>query len=229
MGSGFQSWNTGWITRNDGVDLVTWKDTSLRTKTSTGIVKSAIGYIDAGEWTQYTTQVTPGNYQVQITYSGPGGDLHIEVGGANASGTITLPPSPNGDWSRFSTFTVPNVTVTSFGQVPVRLVFDKPSYNIDSVRFTALNSVPTGQTLTILAESNNAFVTTQGPQLVSSEAAAGTASKFTLLSVGNGLYTIQNTVTGLYIGLAASGGRSRRAPNCRASSRARRNGPISSR
>lgn len=201
MGSGFQSWNSGWNTRNDGVDLGLWRDTSVKSKSVVPVQRPVLGWNDAGEWVQYTANVAPGNYQLQFKSSGPGGDLHVEVNGANVTGTVHLPPSPGGDWGTFANFTVPGVTLTAFGQVPLRIVCEKAGYNLESFTFIAAPTAPNGQTIAVLAESNNAYVAVSGSTLVSSLSAPTGAASLTLIPAGPGLFVLQNASNGKYVGL----------------------------
>lgn len=199
MGSGFQSWNNGWTFRNDGVDIATYVETNQ--------TKYAIGWIDAGEWTQYTTGFTPGNYKITIRYSGTGGTLHLEVNGHNISGPIALPPSPNGgSTTTYTNYLSQALTVTAFGQGSLRTVCEKPGYNLASVQFsTSTSAVPSGKKIRIFAFSNNDYVVSSQNSLTASEASAGSNGKqdqFNVVSVGGNLFALQSVATGTFITLS---------------------------
>jgi hypothetical protein len=83
-----------------------------------------VGWIRAGEWLQYTVNVTAtGSYDVmlRLASTGAGGALHVEVDGVNLTGTIGVPNT--GGWQAWTTVTVRQVPLTA-GTRKLRLVFD---------------------------------------------------------------------------------------------------------
>src|SRR3989344_1719248 len=92
---------------NDGVDLE-----------SSSAGGYNVGWMDPGEWTEYTINVpTTGTYniQTQVAASGAGGTFHIEFDGVNKTGTITIPST--GGWQTWTTLTIPNVSLSQGQQI----------------------------------------------------------------------------------------------------------------
>jgi hypothetical protein len=98
-----------------------------------------VGWVVAGEWLKYTVNVaSAGTYNVQIRVAalGQGGTFHLEAGGANVTGALTVPNT--GGWQNWQTVTKP-VTLSAGTQV-LRLVFDTVGTvvgNFDSIGFTS--------------------------------------------------------------------------------------------
>jgi hypothetical protein len=58
-----------------------------------------VGWLDRGEWLTYTVSVAAaGSYKLtaRVAASGPGGTFHVEVGGANVTGPLSIPNT--GGW-----------------------------------------------------------------------------------------------------------------------------------
>ncbi len=121
---------------SDGVDLEATSD-------SGGGLN--VGWTAAGEWLEYTVNVaTTGTYRLDLrTAALDGGKkLHVEVGGVNVSGSVTVPDT-NG-WQTFTTVSVPNVSLTAGNAQVLRLVFDTDGVNLNWFRFEASSQcVPT--------------------------------------------------------------------------------------
>ncbi|HUJ72079.1 MAG TPA: PKD domain-containing protein [Verrucomicrobiae bacterium] len=84
----------------------------------------AIAVTQAGEWLEYTVNVaTSGLYAVDISLAslGAGGTFHVEFGGVDQTGPLTVPDT--GGWQNWQTLTKSNVTLTAGPQV-MRLVMD---------------------------------------------------------------------------------------------------------
>jgi aryl-phospho-beta-D-glucosidase BglC (GH1 family) len=130
MGSGFTAWNNGWLMRNDGVDITTYSES--------GEAQYAVGWNNAGEWEQYTVNVTPGTYDITFKYSGPGGsEIHLTVNNENVTGPIWMPKGPNnGDWNTYGTYTVHGVPITASGMAALRVHCVEPGYNLAWMKFT---------------------------------------------------------------------------------------------
>ena len=87
--------NAGGQFRSTDVDLAAAADTGG------GYV---IGWVDAGEWLNYTVNVaTPGTYDMEfrVASSGAGGTFHVDVDGVNKSGPISIPNT--GGWQSWMT------------------------------------------------------------------------------------------------------------------------------
>jgi hypothetical protein len=99
-----------------------------------------VGWIDAGEWLEYTVDVnTSGTYTLttRVATTTDGNTFHIELDGQNISGTIAVPNT-----AAYQTFT--NVSVTtpalSTGQKVLRVVMDAGGFNLNYIDF-ALNAL----------------------------------------------------------------------------------------
>jgi fibronectin type 3 domain-containing protein len=106
--------NDGGQYRSDGVDIEYTGDLSGGYD---------VGWTGAGEWLNYTVNVTGGgNYvaQVRIASNGPGGTFHFNVDGVSATSEVTIPDT--GGWQVWDTLSTP-ITLTA-GQHVVRLVLD---------------------------------------------------------------------------------------------------------
>jgi predicted amidohydrolase len=82
-----------------------------------------VGWMGAGEWLAYTVSVqTAGTYTLtaRVAASGPGGNFHVEVGGANVTGSLRVPDT--GDWQNWTDVTA-TVTLKA-GVQPMRFVVD---------------------------------------------------------------------------------------------------------
>jgi endo-1,4-beta-D-glucanase Y len=98
-----------------------------------------IGAVSAGEWVEYTVNVTAGTYdlQVRVSATSTGKSIHVEMDGTNISGAISIPNT--GSYSTFQTVTVANISLTA-GQKVMRVVFDSSSVNLDWIAFATTNT-----------------------------------------------------------------------------------------
>jgi endonuclease/exonuclease/phosphatase family metal-dependent hydrolase len=106
-----------------------------------------VGWTDPGEWLNYTVNVTAaGAYTInfRVASVGQGGAFHLEMNGANVTGSVTVPNT--GGWQAWRL--VSRTVTLSAGQQRARLVMDTrgPSGgigNIDSIQFArATTSTP---------------------------------------------------------------------------------------
>ena len=119
-GAGFayvdtSSGNTGGQYRTTDVDVGVASDTGGGYR---------LGWIDAGEWLNYTVNVAAaGTYdiEVRVASNGLGGTFHIEVGGVDKTGPMTVPNT--GGWQAWTTIRRNGVTLAA-GQQVWRLVND---------------------------------------------------------------------------------------------------------
>jgi PKD repeat protein len=84
----------------------------------------AIAVTQAGEWLDYTVNVAVGGLyalDIRLASQGAGGTFHIEFGGIDQTGPLTVPNT--GGWQNWQTLTKSNVTLTA-GQQVMRLVLD---------------------------------------------------------------------------------------------------------
>lgn len=128
------SGNQGLATyRNDEVDIETTTDAGGGYN---------IGYALNGEWLEYTVNVTQsGAYSLDLRLAadGAGKTLHVEMGGVNISGAITVPNTAG--WQAWETVTVNNLNLT-VGQKVMRIAFDSDYMNLNYVEFKKM--IPTG-------------------------------------------------------------------------------------
>jgi len=83
-----------------------------------------VGWTAAGEWLNYTVDVAAdGTYDIafRVASSGTGGTFHLEVNGANKTGTLSIPNT--GGWQKWTQVTTTGVTLAA-GQQVWRLVMD---------------------------------------------------------------------------------------------------------
>jgi hypothetical protein len=107
--------NSGGVLRSDDVDLQTATDTGGGYK-----VKSAV----AGEWLKYSVNVAAaGTYTITVRVASDlaGGTFHIEAGGVDKTGPLTVPAT--GGWQSWQTITKSGVSLSAGAQV-LRLVMD---------------------------------------------------------------------------------------------------------
>ncbi len=107
--------NSTGLFRSDDVDLQTATDTGSGYK-----LKDAV----AGEWLKYSVNVAAaGTYTltVRVASGGAGGTFHVEVGGVDKTGPITVPDT--GGWQTWRTLTKTGVSLAAGPQV-LRLVLD---------------------------------------------------------------------------------------------------------
>ena len=115
-----------------------FRTTAVDIQTTTGGYN--VGWTQAGEWLQYTAQVSSaGTYiaTARVASAGPGGTFHLEAGGVNVSGPLVIPDT--GGWQSWRTISA-NVSLAQ-GTQPIRVVFDgngASGYagNFDSLTFT---------------------------------------------------------------------------------------------
>jgi hypothetical protein len=128
------SGNQGLATyRNDEVDIETTTDVGGG---------HSIGYALNGEWMEYTVNVTSaGMYSLDLRMAadGTGKTLHLEMGGVNITGAITVPNTAG--WQTWETVTINNLNLTA-GQKVMRIVFDSDYMNLNWVEFK--KTIPTG-------------------------------------------------------------------------------------
>ena len=112
------SGNAGGVYRSNSVDLQATSDSGGGYQ---------VGWTKAGEWLNYTVNVTAaGTYSldIRVASSGAGGTFHVEVNGVDKTGTLTAPNT--GGWQTFQTITKTGVTLAAGVQI-IRIVMDTNS------------------------------------------------------------------------------------------------------
>jgi hypothetical protein len=104
-----------------------------------------VGWIAVGEWLTYSVNVaTTASYllEARVASSGPGGTFHVEFGGKDVTGAMTIPDT--GGWQNWSTVST-TATVPAGPQI-MRVVFDTmgPAWvgNLNWVRLSPRPSTP---------------------------------------------------------------------------------------
>jgi hypothetical protein len=83
-----------------------------------------VGWIAVGEWLKYTVNVSAaGTYdlEMRVASSGSGGTFHVEINGANVTGSLAIPNTDG--WQTWTTVRKTGVSLTAGSQV-WRVVFD---------------------------------------------------------------------------------------------------------
>ncbi|HWZ21869.1 MAG TPA: glycosyl hydrolase family 18 protein [Cytophagaceae bacterium] len=100
-----------------------------------------VGWTDAGEWLEYSVNIaTTGKYsfQVRVATANATGTFHIEIDGVNVSNTVTV--TSTGDWQKWSTFTVTNISLTQ-GASKMRIVMNTGGFNLNYINVTLTSPV----------------------------------------------------------------------------------------
>src|SRR6476469_2102016 len=91
----------------------------------TAPVNYIVGWVDAGEWLNYTANVVvSGRYTiaVRVASTGTGGTFHIDVNGTNKTGPLVIPNT--GGWQTWTTVTATDVLLDA-GIQTFRLTMDR--------------------------------------------------------------------------------------------------------
>ena len=95
-----------------------------------------VGYIDAGEWLEYTVAVaSAGSYRLRFRAAAPqaGASFTVAVDGVDVSGPVAVPPT--GSWTVFAERTGPMVALAA-GTHVVRVSFAAAGCNVDWIALT---------------------------------------------------------------------------------------------
>jgi hypothetical protein len=93
-----------------------------------------VGFIQAGEWLEYTLNVPATaafDVDFRVASLGRGGTFHLEQDGIRRTGPIAIPDT--GGWQNWRTLTLPNVQLTAGNASVFRLVFDTPGTTLGYV------------------------------------------------------------------------------------------------
>lgn len=93
-----------------------------------------LGYVQAGEWVEYSVNVAQaGSYTLQARVATTGsGSFHVELDGQNISGPIAVPNT--GDWQTWTTVNVTTPALTTGNKI-LRIVIDAAEFNLNWLTF----------------------------------------------------------------------------------------------
>src|SRR5205085_3591368 len=103
-----------------------------------------VGWIDAGEWLEYTVSVaSAGSYNINMRVASccSGGSFHIEMNNVNVTGTQSF--ASTGGWQTWITKTVSNVSLSA-GQQVMRLVMETGGWNVNYISIVQAGGAPPG-------------------------------------------------------------------------------------
>jgi N-acetylneuraminic acid mutarotase len=128
---------------NQGGAYRTTSDVDIEACTDTGGGYN-IGHIQAGEWLNYTVNVTTaGSYSigVRVASAVSGGSFHVAIDGTNVTGAMSMPNT--GGWQTWTTVTASNINLTA-GQHLMKLMFDSSTaYEMGNVNYILVSAMPT--------------------------------------------------------------------------------------
>jgi hypothetical protein len=189
----YTAWNTGWMYRNDGVDIQACTDAQ-----SNGY---SVGWINPGEWTQYTANVqASGKYKIEVRVANGGSNATLQVkdGASTVLATLTIPST--GGWSSWATYSIDNVVIKA-GSKPIRIYCASGGYNFASVKFTLvtpLNDAPVGTTIWL--QNSGKYVTSNngGAPIACDRTAVDGWEKFEVVDAGNSKVALKGS-NGMYV------------------------------
>lgn len=126
----FQAWNSGWIYRNDAVDVQAYNDAV----NSNGYY---VGFIKKDEWLNYTVDIDESavyKAEVRLAAQNNGGKFHLSLDGEEITTTQTV--SATGGWEKFATYEI-NEILLEQGRHELKLSFIADAeFNISSIKFS---------------------------------------------------------------------------------------------
>ena len=119
----------GSANRDSDVDIRTTEDESG---------KYNIGYFQAGEWLEYTLDVSPGTYDIRVRVASAlsGGQLELSLGDRTLT-TVTVPNT--GDWTTWETVTVEDIEIESEQQSTLRVEALDSGVEFNWIEFDRVN------------------------------------------------------------------------------------------
>jgi hypothetical protein len=114
-----------------------------------------VGYTRAGEWLEYTVDVTESgtyDFAFRVTAAAAGGKFHLEVDGTNATGSLSVPNT--GSSHTWTTITTSGVMLPA-GTHVLRLSFDTAASNgaLGNFNWFSIRRTSPGLITTILSDS----------------------------------------------------------------------------
>ncbi len=142
--------NQGGAYRNDGVDI----------QSHSGSGGYTVGWIEAGEWLEYTVNVaSAGTYDIDLNIARDGsGSSTVKVlfGGSDKTGNMTVPST--GGWGNYQLITKSDVSLSAGTQI-MRVEMVGGSFNIEHINITSTGGTGgcTNPNLVSNAEFDNAL------------------------------------------------------------------------
>ncbi|HUI30266.1 MAG TPA: cellulase family glycosylhydrolase [Candidatus Acidoferrales bacterium] len=158
-GGSSTTWNQGNCYRNDGVDVQPCSDTF-----SNGF---DVGWIDTGEWMQYTINViNAGTYDIGVRYASnqTGGQFMLKMDG-NVLTPSAVDVPVTGGWQNWQTLTIPGVALTS-GTHIFRIQAFSPGFNVNSFTFANITDVKSGNQGSLIFDLEQNFPNPFNPSTV---------------------------------------------------------------
>jgi hypothetical protein len=117
--------NNGWEYRNDGVDIQSSEDPANEYN---------VGWIETGEWIEYTVKVTEGTYEMtaRIASGISSSEFELQLDGVSLTGTVDVPNTGGyQNWRRL------NLGTADFpsGTYTLRLIAATGGFNITELNF----------------------------------------------------------------------------------------------
>ena len=177
----FQAWNSGWIYRNDGVDIGTNED-------NINANGYHIGYVRKGEWISYTVQVAETaafTAKVRIATPNGGGIYHLAINDEAVTSGQTI-PSTSG-WARFQTFEIPNIILNQGAQILKLHIDNEVEFNISSIEFVKTGSANTVSFIALDGQAglNEKSIEITANQAFMSSSLTNVSANFSLIVNGN--------------------------------------------
>ena len=175
----YTAWNNGWTYRNDGVDIERCEDEV----NSNGV---NVGWLDAGEWMQYTVTVAEsGVYDLsaRVASGADGGAFYLATGGADITPELAAPAT--GGWQEWVSVDHSNIILTE-ADTKVRFYVAEAGFNLSSLEFTATGVAPASLPTTFIsAETVNEQRIQLNVNKPLANAAAASPADFALTVNGN--------------------------------------------
>jgi parallel beta-helix repeat protein len=177
--------NTFGIFRAEGVDIENCSEGGYN-----------LAYSNDGEWTEYIVNVaTSGSYNLVTRVASPiGGTFHIELDGANITGTLTAPNT--GGWQTWVNVTK-TVTLPA-GQHVMRFYIDTKEFNTNKFVVTPV-TVTTGNYFTIKNRWKGTYLYDAGINVGYGATVANNNYKWEKEVSATGYFFIKNLGTGEYM------------------------------
>ncbi|MCG8699986.1 MAG: carbohydrate-binding protein, partial [Bacteroidales bacterium] len=154
-----------------------------------------IGWIQAGDWTEYDVDVTQnGSYDVDVRVASgaSGGTITIIANGTNV-GSVTVPNT--GGWQNWATVST-NIALNA-GQQTLKLSYNGGAgflFNLNWVDFIRPNNAPIGEIIS-LQGNNGSYVSSEdgSAAMMCNRMTVGAWEEFTVVDAGNGKIALKGT------------------------------------